>query len=70
MERICENTISIDHVNQVKNFVPMIRSGEWFDIGAREHMEDAHVCINDLAKKFRCHHSDEAEAVSFYGVSI
>ncbi|KAG6469736.1 probable protein phosphatase 2C 27 isoform X2 [Zingiber officinale] len=67
MERICENTVSIDDLNPVMNFVPIVRSGEWFNIGAREHMEDTHVCISDLAKKFR-RRSLDAEAVSFYGV--
>ncbi|WOK95070.1 putative protein phosphatase 2C 27 [Canna indica] len=67
MERICENTVSIDNVNQLTNFAPIIRSGEWSDIGTREYMEDTHVCISDLAKKFGCH-SLGGEAVSFYGV--
>lgn len=31
-------------------------------------MEDTHVCISDLAKKFGCDIVDK-EAVSFYGVS-
>lgn len=69
MERICENPVSIDNLNPVMNFVPIVRSGEWFNIGVREHMEDTHVCISDLAKKFRCHSLD-AEAVSFYGVTV
>lgn len=69
MERICENTVAIDNINELRNFVPVVRSGEWSDIGSREHMEDAHVCIGDLAKKFGCHYVD-GEVVSFYGVSI
>nr|XP_043623356.1 probable protein phosphatase 2C 27 isoform X2 [Erigeron canadensis] len=49
------------------NFTPALRSGEWSDIGNRQHMEDAHICIPNLAKNF----GDELpgkEIVSFYGV--
>ncbi|KAK1292742.1 putative protein phosphatase 2C 27 [Acorus calamus] len=68
LESICENTVSKDSKqNQFVNFVPTIRSGEWSHIGGREYMEDTHVCIADLAKKFGSH-SVEGEAVSFYGV--
>jgi hypothetical protein len=56
MERVCEN-----------NFVPFIRSGEWSDIGGRDYMEDAHVCISDLAKNFGSNSVDD-EVISFYGV--
>lgn len=55
--------------NQVIDFVPVIRSGEWSDIGCRKYMEDTHVCISDLAKKYGSP-SLEHEAVSFYGVSL
>lgn len=55
--------------NQFTNFVPTLRSGEWSDIGERQYMEDTHVCISDLAKKFGYKLLSEEEAVSFYGVS-
>ncbi|KAJ0984803.1 hypothetical protein J5N97_003159 [Dioscorea zingiberensis] len=68
MERICENTVATDTDEDLsKDFVPSIRSGEWSDIGSREYMEDTHVCITDLAKKFGSHYLD-GDAVSFYGV--
>ncbi|KAF8407189.1 hypothetical protein HHK36_006316 [Tetracentron sinense] len=68
LESICENTVVIDSKqNQLINFVPAIRSGEWSDIGGRDHMEDTHVCIADLAKKFGCNFLD-GEAISFFGV--
>ncbi|XP_077238011.1 putative protein phosphatase 2C 54 [Tasmannia lanceolata] len=68
LESICENTAVIDcSQNQSLSFVPIIRSGEWSDIGSRQCMEDTHVCISDLAKKFGYHFLD-GEAVSFYGV--
>jgi len=34
------------------DFMPVLRSGFWSDIGGRENMEDAHVCIADLAKTY------------------
>ncbi|XP_027332712.1 probable protein phosphatase 2C 27 isoform X2 [Abrus precatorius] len=49
------------------NFVPTLRSGEWSDIGNRPSMEDTHICIGDLAKKFGNTVLSE-EAISFYGV--
>ncbi|CAN6190493.1 unnamed protein product [Urochloa humidicola] len=68
MERVCENTTSADF-RQIKlsNFIPIIRSGDWSDIGGRQYMEDTHVCIPDLAKNFGFP-SLNNEAVSFYGV--
>ena len=66
MERVCENTVSVDFK---QNFVPFIRSGEWSDIGGRDYMEDAHVCISDLAKNFGYKAADD-EVISFYGVII
>lgn len=68
MERVCENTVSAE-LKQTKpnNFVPFIRSGEWSDIGGRDYMEDAHVCISDLAKNFGSNSADD-EVISFYGV--
>ena len=56
----------VDRQNQF--FVPILRSGEWSDIGSRTSMEDTHVCISDLAKKFGLNLLDK-EAISFYGVS-
>lgn len=69
MEGICENTVAIDSKqNPLIDFVPVTRSGDWSDIGSREDMEDTHVCISDLAKKYG-YHSPDQETVSFYGVS-
>ncbi|XP_011626451.1 probable protein phosphatase 2C 54 [Amborella trichopoda] len=69
MESICENTVAVGKTeNQSLKYVPVIRSGEWSDIGSRLYMEDTHVCIADLAKKFGFTFLN-GEAVSFYGVS-
>ncbi|URD93371.1 hypothetical protein MUK42_01061 [Musa troglodytarum] len=62
-----ENTVTIDDVNLVTDFVPIIRCGECSDIGNRSYMEDTHICISDLAEKFGCP-SLEGETISFYGV--
>ncbi|KAJ3695517.1 hypothetical protein LUZ60_000894 [Juncus effusus] len=69
MERVCENTATTDfnQPNQLTNFTPTIRSGEWSDIGNRQYMEDTHICISDLAKNFDFP-SFSGETISFYGV--
>lgn len=69
LEAINESKVSNDSVqNEPSSFLPVIRSGDWSDIGSRDYMEDAHVCIFDLAEKFGYHSSGE-EVVSFFGVS-
>ncbi|KAF6147645.1 hypothetical protein GIB67_031636 [Kingdonia uniflora] len=68
LESICESNAIIDSKeNQMENFLPSIRSGEWSDDGGRDFMEDTHVCIADLGKKFGCNIL-EGEAISFFGV--
>ncbi|KAJ4950229.1 hypothetical protein NE237_027061 [Protea cynaroides] len=68
LESICEDTVVVDRKqNNLGNFVPAIRSGEWAHIGGRPYMEDTHVCIVDLAKKFGYDVLDR-EAISFFGV--
>lgn len=49
------------------DFMPILRSGFWSDIGGRDDMEDAHVCIADLAKIYG-QSSFGQNPVSFYGV--
>ncbi|XP_061373832.1 probable protein phosphatase 2C 27 [Gastrolobium bilobum] len=67
LESIGEDAVVADKKQNLMNYVPDLRSGEWSDIGERPYMEDTHICIGDLAKKFDCNiHSEEA--VSFYGV--
>lgn len=69
LESISEDTAvaSDEERNASPDFLPILRSGEWADIGGRDYMEDTHVCIVDLAKKFGCGIVGD-EAVSFYGV--
>jgi hypothetical protein len=66
MESICEDTVVAEEKHG--NFMPMLRSGEWSDIGHRPYMEDTHICIPDLARSFNSKLIGD-ESVSFYGVS-
>ncbi|KAL9326137.1 hypothetical protein ACSQ67_006782 [Phaseolus vulgaris] len=67
LESICEDTETVDKKQNLMNFVPTLRSGEWCYIGERTSMEDTHICIGDLTKKFGNNVLSE-EAISFYGV--
>ncbi|GAV73902.1 PP2C domain-containing protein [Cephalotus follicularis] len=67
LRSICEDSVVIDGKQNLLNFAPTLRSGEWSDIGGRPYMEDTHVCIGDLSKKFGCKILGEGP-ISFYGV--
>ncbi|XP_019441083.1 PREDICTED: probable protein phosphatase 2C 27 [Lupinus angustifolius] len=67
LESICENSEIADKKQNLMSFVPVLRSGEWSDIGGRPYMEDTHISIGDLAKKFGYNMLCE-ETVSLYGV--
>ncbi|XP_061990944.1 probable protein phosphatase 2C 27 [Rosa rugosa] len=67
LESISEDSVVVDRKQNMLHFVPDRRSGEWSDIGGRPHMEDTHICISDLAKKFGYNVLND-EAISFYGV--
>lgn len=65
MDSIGENTVVT--CEKQSNFIPVLRSGDWSDIGQKPYMEDAHICIPNLAEKF----GDQVpgkEIVSLYGV--
>ncbi|KAI9117690.1 hypothetical protein K1719_011856 [Acacia pycnantha] len=67
LESINEDTVIADKKQNQMNFAPTLRSGEWSDIGGRPYMEDTHICIGDLGKKFGYDVLSE-EVISFYGV--
>ncbi|KAL9314438.1 hypothetical protein ACSQ67_019890 [Phaseolus vulgaris] len=67
LESIYEDAVIADKKQNQMNLAPALRSGEWSDIGERPYMEDTHICIGDLAKKFS-YNALSGEAVSFYGV--
>ncbi|KAJ4838104.1 hypothetical protein Tsubulata_039648 [Turnera subulata] len=65
---ICEDRVVTESKeNLPTSFVPVLRSGEFSDIGRRPYMEDTHTCISDLAKEFGYNFLCE-ETVSLYGV--
>ncbi|XP_057968324.1 probable protein phosphatase 2C 27 [Malania oleifera] len=67
-DKTMDTTVASDRKqNLLANFIPCLRSGEWSDIGGRNHMEDTHICIADIAKNFGGNILNE-EAISFYGV--
>ncbi|QCE13791.1 protein phosphatase [Vigna unguiculata] len=66
LESIYEDQVIADKKQNQMNLATALRSGEWSDIGERPYMEDTHICIGDLAKKFN--YNAPGEAVSFYGV--
>ncbi|KAG2398834.1 protein phosphatase 2C 27 [Vigna angularis] len=67
LESIYEDEVIAEKKENQMNLTPALRSGEWSDIGERPYMEDTHICIGDLAKKFN-YNALPGEAVSFYGV--
>lgn len=66
MDSIGENAVAT--YEKQNNFIPVLRSGDWSDIGNRTYMEDAHICIPNLAQNYgdKLHGK---EIVSFYGVN-
>lgn len=68
LESICEDAVAVDRKQNQLDFIPALRSGVWSHIGGRDHMEDTHICIGDLAKKFGSSLPSD-EVISFYGVS-
>ena len=68
LESISEESAISDKTHVSNNFLPVLRSGVWSDIGGRPDMEDTHVCIPDLARSFG-YAAHAEEAMSFYGVN-
>ncbi|KAL4589857.1 hypothetical protein LXL04_002768 [Taraxacum kok-saghyz] len=65
MDSIEENVVV--RREKQSNFIPVLRSGDWSDIGNRPYMEDTHICIPNLAQNV----GDivpRKEIVSLYGV--
>lgn len=48
-------------------FLPIVRSGAWTDIGYRSNMEDVYVCLDDFMHHYGLQHSGEGPN-AFYGV--
>lgn len=53
--------------DRATDYVPILRSGAWGDIGFRSSMEDAYVCVDDFIHDYGLKNvSDGPNA--FYGV--
>jgi len=50
-------------------FLPVVRSGAWTDIGIRSSMEDVYVCVDDFTTQYGLEHITEVPN-AFYGVSF
>lgn len=50
-------------------FVPLLRSGAWADIGGRSSMEDAYVCADNMMNDYGLNNSSERPS-AFYGVTL
>lgn len=48
-------------------FIPVVRSGGWADIGSRSTMEDAYICCDNFLQDFGPENCEEGPS-SFYGV--
>ncbi|PIN18407.1 Serine/threonine protein phosphatase [Handroanthus impetiginosus] len=48
-------------------FIPLLRSGEWADIGSRSSMEDVYVCADNLIHEYGLNNSNE-RPTAFYAV--
>ncbi|CAN0877650.1 Probable protein phosphatase 2C 22 [Linum grandiflorum] len=60
-----ESEVSIQA--HVADYIPIIRSGAWADIGFRPNMEDVYTCVDDFATDYGLKHQiDRPNA--FYGV--
>lgn len=51
------------------DFIPIIRSGAWADIGFRPSMEDVYVCVDNFAEDFGVENISGGPN-AFYGVLL
>lgn len=47
-----ENEFTLEKNKSEFEFVPVMRSGAWSDIGNRSSMEDAYLCVDDLMDSY------------------
>lgn len=48
-------------------YIPVVRSGGWADIGSRSSMEDVYICCDNFLQDFGPENCEEGPS-SFYGV--
>lgn len=51
----------------VTEFVPIVRSGAWTDIGLRSSMEDVYLCVDNFMKDYGLKNLSDGPS-AFYGV--
>lgn len=49
------------------DFIPIVRSGAWTDVGFRKSMEDVYVCVDNFTSEYGFKNLNE-EPNAFYGV--
>ncbi|XP_073133869.1 probable protein phosphatase 2C 22 [Henckelia pumila] len=60
-----EQTLNVEDVET--EFIPLLRSGAWADIGSRSSMEDVYVCADNMMNDYGQNDGDERPR-AFYGV--
>ncbi|GAV68070.1 PP2C domain-containing protein, partial [Cephalotus follicularis] len=53
--------------NHVSDFIPILRSGAWADIGSRTNMEDVYLCVDDIICDYSLRNFADGPS-AFYGV--
>lgn len=48
-------------------FIPIVRSGAWADVGFRSNMEDVYVCVDNFTRDNRLWNLTDGPS-AFYGV--
>ncbi|XP_073050950.1 probable protein phosphatase 2C 22 [Primulina eburnea] len=60
-----EQTLNVEEAEI--EFIPLLRSGAWTDIGSRSSMEDVYICADNMMNDFGKNDGDERPG-AFYGV--
>ncbi|KAM7256002.1 hypothetical protein ACFE04_011743 [Oxalis oulophora] len=75
--RMLDDNIAVEHHNDDDDddndndddYIPILRSGAWADIGFRTNMEDVYLCLDNFTRNYGLNHDDVADvSVAFYGV--
>lgn len=62
-----ENGLGVD--DSEKQFIPVVRSGAWADIGFRPSMEDVYLCVDNFMHDYGLENVIDGPS-AFYGVCI
>ncbi|CAN8284272.1 unnamed protein product [Cochlearia groenlandica] len=62
-----ENEFALEKDKSEFEFVPVMRSGAWSDIGSRSSMEDAYLCVDNFLESYGLENSEDGPT-AFYGV--